>query len=48
MKGSKRENIFIKDNIPRDVDAANGDVETFNTLMSWTIANKTTLFGPEG
>jgi hypothetical protein len=48
MKRCKRENIFIKENIPRDVDAASGDIETFYTLMSWTIINKNTLFGPEG
>jgi hypothetical protein len=38
VKMFKRKNFFIKNNITRKIDAASGDIKTFDTLMKRTVA----------
>ena len=45
MKASEWKDMFVKNNIPRDIDTASRDVKTFITLMECTIAKKDALFG---
>jgi hypothetical protein len=39
--------ILIEDNIARYVDAAGGNIETFDAFVKSAIAKKNTLFGPK-
>jgi hypothetical protein len=47
-KSFKGENVFIKENIPRDIDTASGNIKILDTFMKRTISKKHTLLGAEG
>jgi hypothetical protein len=44
----RRENIFIKNNIPRDIDSSRGYVKAFKSFMEVAIAKKNTFLGTKG
>jgi hypothetical protein len=44
MKFSEWKNIFIKDNVLRDIYATCGNVKALETFVEITIANEGTLF----
>jgi hypothetical protein len=45
--GSKREQVFIKDDITGDIDTIGWNVETLVPFVHGTIAKENTLFGTE-
>jgi hypothetical protein len=47
MQGGERKNVFIEDNITRNINATSGDIQTLNTLVERTIAKKNTARGTE-
>jgi hypothetical protein len=47
MKGSKWENGFIKNDIPRNIDSALRYIKALEPLMHVTIAQKNTTCGSE-
>ena len=43
----ERKNIFIKNNITRDVDTISRNMETFVTFVRRTVTKEDTFFGPK-
>ena len=43
----KREDILIKNDVTRDVDAIGGNVQAFVPFVKGTIPKKNTLFRPK-
>jgi hypothetical protein len=48
MQFGERKFIFIKDNIPRDVNSARGHIKALKTFVMRTVTKKDTLFGMRG
>jgi hypothetical protein len=48
MKIFERENCFIKDNIPRDVNTSTRHLKTLDPFVARTVADKDTLCGAKG
>jgi hypothetical protein len=45
MLFGKRENTFIKDNIPKNIDATSANIQTFEPFMNVVVSKENTLFG---
>lgn len=48
MEGGKGKYMFIKDNIPRDINTPFFRIKTFESLVHIAITQEHTLFGSEG
>jgi hypothetical protein len=47
VEGLEGKHGLIKNNVSRDIDAATGDVETFESIVHITISKEHTLGGPK-
>jgi hypothetical protein len=47
VRGRKRKDTFVKDDVARDIDSTCGAVKTLETKMMGAVTEKYTLSGPE-
>jgi hypothetical protein len=47
MRFGKREDVLIKDHIPRNIDTTGGDIKIFESFVHVTIPREHTLLGTE-